>query len=86
MTALTNMLSAISSVFTTYVPALATGIYTMFINVFCVTSEGAVTGLNELGYVAIGFIGVGLVSGIVATVLGVLRLRKRKGSIRNRRK
>lgn len=87
MTALTNLLSAIASVFTTYVPALATGIYTMFINTFCEVSEaGAVSGLNALGYVAVGFIGLGIVSGLVATVLGVLRIKRKKGKKSRRRK
>lgn len=86
MTALTNMLSALGSVFTTYIPALATGIYEMFINTFCEVSEGAVSGLNALGYVGVGFIGLGIVSGLVATVLGVLRIKRKKGKKSRRRK
>lgn len=86
MTVLTNILSGIASVFTTYVPALAGGIYEMFVNVFCTTAEGAVTGLNELGYTALAFIGIGIVSGLVATVLGILRIRKKKGKKSRRRK
>lgn len=86
MSILTGILSAIGSVFTTYVPALAGGIYEMFVNVFCTTAEGAVTGLNELGYTALAFIGIGIVSGLVATVLGILRVKNKKGKKSSRKK
>lgn len=74
---LTSFLNTLSTVFTTYIPALATGIYQMFVNLFCTTATegGAVTGLNELGILATAIIAVGIVSGIVGVVMHVLRLR-----------
>lgn len=86
MEVVTDLFEGIAKAFTEYLPSLATGIYQMFINVFCTTSTVSevttVTGLNALGYTAVAFIGLGIVSGLLATVLGVLRLRKRKGSRR----
>lgn len=90
MDVLTNIFSAISTAFTSYLPALAKGIYEFFIGVFCTTtvSEGVTTvsGLNALGYVAAGLMGMGVVAGLTATVLGILRLRKRKASRRKLRR
>lgn len=88
---LTELFSSITAAFTQYLPSMATGIYTMFVHIFCeytTTEAGAisVTGLNALGETAAAFIGIGIVAGLVATVLGVLRLRKRKGSKKRRRK
>lgn len=90
MEVLTNVFSAISTAFTAYLPALAKGIYEFFIGVFCITTtaEGVttVTGLNALGFVAAGLIGMGVVAGLTATVLGILRLRKRRASKRKLRR
>lgn len=87
MEVLTNFLTALTTVFTTYVPGLAKAIYEMFINIFANTTvtEGVttVTGLNELGYLAVGIIGIGIVSGLVSLAMHVLRLRGRAS--RNRR-
>lgn len=88
MNVLTGILEALSKVFTTYVPALAKGGYDMFINLFAKTTTaegGAVTvsGLNELGYVAAGIIGIGIVAGLFSMALHVLRLR---GSAKKQRR
>ena len=81
-----SFFEVLTTAFTTYVPALGGGIYDLFTNLFCVTSEaGAVTGLNALGEVAVALIGIGIIAGLVATVMGVLRLRK-KGSKRSKRR
>lgn len=76
MTVLSNFLEGLGTVFTEYVPDLGKGIYEMFISLFTTTgTEGAITGLNELGYLAVGIIGIGIVTGLVSLVMHVLRLR-----------
>lgn len=82
MQALQGVLSALGQVFTTYVPDIAQGIWVMFKDLFLVADgQGVVSGLNELGYVAVGFIGISIVAGIIATVLGIFRLRSRRGAV-----
>ena len=84
MTVLNNFLEGLGTVFTEYVPELGKGIYEMFLSVFTVQGEaGAITGLNELGYLAVGIIGIGIVTGLVSLVMHVLRLR---GGIRRQRR
>lgn len=86
MEVLTGFLEGIIEPFTTYLPAMAKGIYEFFINTFAITGEaGAVTGLNSLGYLAAGLIGIGAVAGLTATVLGFMKLIKKRGSRKIRR-
>lgn len=91
MQVLTDLFEGIGSAFTSYAPQVMSGIYNMFINVFCDTTvaEGVTTvnGLNELGWLAAGLFGIAIISGLVATVLGFLKLRKRgtKKSYRRKR-
>lgn len=89
MEVLTGFLEGMVEPFTVYLPALATGIYTFFINTFATVTvvEGVttVTGLNALGYIAAGLIGIGAVAGLTATVLGIMRLRKKRGARKIRR-
>lgn len=79
-----SILTALASVFTTYVPALGSGIYELFVNVFCEvdSTTHAVSGLNSLGITAVVLIGIGIVGGLVATIMGVLRLRRKGGKKR----
>ena len=84
---LTGMLESLGEVFTTYVPNLGKAGYNMFISTFAETtvSEGVttVTGLNDLGQVATGIIGISIVAGLFAMALHILRLR---GSARKQRR
>lgn len=79
MEVVTDIFEGLTAAFTEYLPDLATGIYSMFINIFCETtvSEGVTTvsGLNTLGYVAAALIGIGIVAGLVGVAMRVLRLR-----------
>ena len=78
-----SILTTLGSVFTSYVPSVGKGLYDLFVNVFCATDgQGAVTGLNELGITAIVLFGIAIVSGLIATVMGVLKLRKRSRKYR----
>lgn len=90
MEILTDVFEGIGAGFTTYAPQVMGGIYQMFIHVFCdiTVAEGVTTvnGLNELGYLAVGLLSIAIVSGLVATVLGFLKLRKRGSKKSNRRK
>lgn len=74
-----SFFEVLTTAFTTYVPALGSGIYDLFVALFCevATEGGAVTGLNALGEIAVSFVGIGIIAGLVATVMGILRLRKR---------
>lgn len=86
MSILQEFIQGLASVFTDYIPALAAGIYNMFKGLFLTAGADGAVALNELGYIAIAFLGIAIVSGLVATVMGILKLKKKGGKRRGGRR
>lgn len=82
MEMLTAFFTALGQGITSFGQMFVTGVYDLFVGLFAETATegGAITGLNELGYIVAGLLAIPIVIGIfhlVINLFGSLRRGKR---------
>ena len=81
---ITGIISAITQTFTGVAGAFGTMIVNLFTNLF--VSSGETEGLSALGQAGVVFFAIGMIVSVLATVLGVLKIRRKKGGKRASKK
>lgn len=81
---ISGIISAITQTFTGVASAFGTMILNLFTSLF--VSSGETSGLSVIGEAGIVFFAIGMIVSVLATVLGILKIRRKgKGGKRSRR-